>query len=448
MNIAYLDPPYSRYFAALTHRLVADGMGRSIALLSSPAYRPYTRGGPSMLWSPGVPRERYAVPDVFARAAWNRSGEADFDLAFSHAVEWFIERFRAERIGLCLLFSDARPFSAAARVAADRLAGEQRVLCLYFERGAYRLRTASLAADGLNARFDLNAARRGASAQGLAPGEIPPRRPTEPWLKLHFVAFMLRQALACAREPARQAMQHKRYHPFNYLRIAWQQWRTEHPIGRDESASPHRAEPCLLLPLQLPTDSQFVMYSPFRHNQELIDFVARVAASVLPGVMLRVKRHPMDVRHYRLPSGACWIEGPLARHERTAIALVCLNSTAGYEAAVRGKPVLCFGPSFYTGHPRILRVTRANFAACLREAAALGDSPVEGAELEAAVLRHYQAPGDVWAYTDEDLARTAAIVRQYVLVAGEVGCPASADAQADRGEPLRRRQKELRPRRI
>lgn len=413
MNIAYLDPPYSCYFRALSAQLSARIGGRATALLSSPAYLPYTRGDRSLLWAPGAPCEHYGVPEAFARAAWNRSGEPAFDRVFSHAVEWFIERFRAEKIDLCLIFSDARPFSAAARVAAERLADEQRVVCLHFERGAYRLRSASLATEGLNARFDLTSAQAWDKVAGMTRAELPPRRSPEPWLRLRFVAFMARHALACALEPERGALQHKRYHPFNYLRIGVQQWLAAHPRWRpraDLSAAMPDQSPRLLLPLQLPTDSQFVMYSPFRHNQELLDFVASEAAATLPGLTLSVKRHPMDVRRYRLPSGAQWVDGALARHAASAVAVVCINSTAGYEAAVQGKPVLCFGPSFYTSHPRIWRVTRDSFGNGLREAVRSGDDALAGAALEADVLRHYQTPGDVWGYTPEDLERTADLV--------------------------------------
>ena len=39
MNIAYLDPPYSRYFSRLARRLSERTGGSVIALLSSPSYR-------------------------------------------------------------------------------------------------------------------------------------------------------------------------------------------------------------------------------------------------------------------------------------------------------------------------------------------------------------------------------------------------------------------------
>jgi capsular polysaccharide export protein len=164
----------------------------------------------------------------------------------------------------------------------------------------------------------------------------------------------------------------------------------------------------------LQTDSQFVMYSPFRHNQELIDFVVPAVREALPGATVLVKRHPMDVREFHLPDGAVFVDGNLAAYHRSAALMVCLNSGAGFEAAVQGKPVLCFADSFYTGRLPAQRTDRATFVEDVRAAAQRGDDPAGGSALRVEVLRGYQAPGDVWAYLDEDLETSAAIVLEHV----------------------------------
>jgi capsular polysaccharide export protein len=431
MNIAYLDPPYSRYFQALSSHLARRTGGSAVALLSCPAYRMYTRGDRSIVWKPGSTEQRYAVPPSFERAEWADAGSEPFIQAFSHAVSWFKERFQTERIDTCLMFSDARPFSVAAQLAAQELG----VVCVYFERGAFRLRTSSLSTQGINARFDLTTAEGWEHISGMNEADLPARRATEPWLRLRFAKFLAAHALSRAIEPVRGLMQHKSYHVFNYVRIALKQFGVEHP----ELPMPHEPEPpqgsapLVLLPLQLPTDSQFVMYSPFRHNQELIDFVVSGVRKALPGAEVLVKMHPMDVRRYRLPEGARLIDGNLARfYPRTAL-VVCLNSNVGFEAAIRGKQVLCFGDSFYTGPGRccVVRVSRENFIEHAKAAVARGDTPATGNELKAAVLRYYQAPGDAWAYSDEDIERTAGIVVQHVNAerpaqSGRPAAPAAA----------------------
>jgi capsular polysaccharide export protein len=416
VNVAYLDPPYSRYFHVLARHLCERmGGGNVVALLSSPSYRLYTAGDRSLLWSPGRPTQRTALPPAIERASWAPGLDVNtLQETFSHAVEWFKARFAEERTEVCLVFSDARPFSAAARIAADALG----VTCMYFERGAFRYRTSSLGTSGLNARFDLLAVQRASGVKGLSEEELPARRPTEAWLRLRFLLFMLHHGLAGMLQPARRAMHHKRYHFFNYLRIAWSEMRSR--AGEPTTPVARGEQPVVLLPLQLPTDSQFVLHSPFRHNQELLDFVVDRARQALPRAEVLVKKHPMDVRSYRLPEGARFIEGHLGRYYAAADCVVCINSTAGFEAAVHGKPVVCFGRSFYTSHRLVTRATRENFHRRLASAVARGDDPAAGRELRAAVLRYYQAPGDVWAYTADDLRRTADIVLQQ-FQAADVG---------------------------
>ena len=172
------------------------------------------------------------------------------------------------------------------------------------------------------------------------------------------------------------------------------------------------------------------MYSPFRHNQELIDFVVPGVREVLPGATVLVKRHPMDVRDFRLPEGAVFVDGNLAAYVRRAALMVCLNSGAGFEAAVHGKPVLCFADSFYTGCLPAQRTRRETFTDDLRAAVARGDDLQAGSQLQAEVLRAYQAPGDVWAYVDADLDASAAIVLQHVGAARVARLNAGASDRA------------------
>ncbi|HSV68829.1 MAG TPA: hypothetical protein VLI72_01855 [Methylibium sp.] len=416
MNIAYLDPPYSGYFDALATRLAGtSGGGAVTALLSCPSYRLYARAAQRAVWPSGDAETDHELPPEFARAGWPRSRTPAFRRSFSHAVNWFKQQFRERRIDVCLVFSDARPFSQAARVAA-REAG---VVCVYFERGAFRNRTASLSTQGLNARFDLAWAARDAAVKGLAPHALPPRREQEPWLRLRFALFMLLNTWACARQPELRPMQHKVYHPFNYARIAWRQWRAQRDErrARGRPPVPDDGRPLVLLPLQLQTDSQFVMHSPFAHNQAFIDFAVPRILAAAPGARVLVKRHPMDVRHFTLPTGAEFFDGTLGPLYGRAALLVCLNSTTGFEAAVLGKPVLCFADSFYTASPCIRRVDREGFERTVAGALLEGDDPARGETLKAAVLRWYQAPGDAWAYTDDDLDATTAIVLQHVRAA-------------------------------
>lgn len=414
MKIAYLDPPYSRHFHHLAAAMARSTGGSALALLSSPAYRLYTRRDPDRLWPAGSAEPTLRVPEAFERCLLVDPHDPAFLGVFAHAVQWFRQVFREEGIDICLAFSDVRPFSIAARLAAE----ECGVVCVWFERGAYRFGTSSLSTSGLNARFDLAAARMDSEVEGLSIRQRVRRRDAARWLRTRFAIFMAWNGLAVLREPLRGALQHKRYGWRHYLQLGWRQWRDRlhaDAVKAEDLAKDGR--PLVLVPLQLETDSQFRASSPFADNHAFIDYLLPEIRSACPQARILLKKHPMDPGHYELPAGAQWVHGSLSRLFSRASAVVCINSNVGYEAATRGKRVLCFGESFYTAGPIVMRVSRESFGERLQAALAAGDDAAAGMALRAMVLRHYQTPGDVWAYTGSDIAASAAIVLQHVASA-------------------------------
>lgn len=411
MNVAYLDPAYSRYFHELAACLAARTGGHSLALLSSPAYRQYTADDRAIVWQPGRSNHLRHLPPEFEHATWAPMNDARSVAVFSHAVAWFMERFVDESIDLVLVFSDARPFSVAARLAAAELG----IVCLYFERGAFRFASSSLSTQGLNARFSLKRAQVQTRIAGLAADQPLQRRAIEPWLRTRFAGFVLRNALACLLEPDRGRMQHKRYAFGRYARLAWSQWWAEHHHRRSDPGELAELDgrPLVLVPLQLPSDSQLVLHSPFADNQVFMAFVAARVREVAPDAVLLFKRHPMDAARYRVPEGARMIGGNLARFDAARPVLVCINSSAGFEALVRGLRVICFAPSFFADAPGLALASPDTFAGALRGALARGGDAPGGEALRAAVLRWYQAPGDAWAFTREDIEATSEIVLQH-----------------------------------
>jgi capsular polysaccharide export protein len=439
MNIAYLDPPYSRYFQRLAARLAQRTGGQVVALLSSPAYRLYSDGDRALVWPPGrAPAPLAPLPEGSSHATWSQTVDDDFLAVFWHAVAWFRARFQQERIELCLVFSDARPFSLAAAVAARELG----VRCLYFERGAFRYATASLSTQGLNARFSIQRAQASTWIDGLPPDTPLDRRPIERGLRWHFVRFILASRLAAIVTPQRRLMQHKRYAFAPYLRLALSQWWTEHPVMRRDDAGLKlaAATPLVIVPLQLPGDSQLLLHSPFDNNQAFLDFVVDQARRVTPAVRVLVKRHPMDTRSYRLPPGADAVGGNLMRFAGLRPVVVCVNSTVGFEAACRGVQVLCFGESFYTDAGAagavapcapVALVSRADFAAALAARLHRPGDATGAVALRTAVLRWYQAPGDAWSFTDDDIARTADIALEHHHAEAALAAAALARPAAD-----------------
>lgn len=434
MNIAYVDPAYSRHFQALAGVLARRTGGEVVALLSSPAYRLYTGADRDIVWQPGTSEHLRELPPEFEHATWAPMQDPRSMAVFAHAVEWFKQRFAQECIELCLVFSDARPFSVAARLAAQELG----VVILYFERGAFRLMTSSLSTLGLNSRFSLRRAEALPGITGIAEDTPLAARASEPWLRTRFAAFLLRNLLACLLQPDRARMQHKRYAITPYLRLAWAQWLTEHHLAseHDEALPARKGRALIVVPLQLQTDSQLVLHSPFENNQAFIDFLAAEVTRVAPNAVLLFKRHPMDATRYRLPEGARMVGGNLGRFHRARPVVVCINSTVGFESLVRGERVICFAPSFYADAPSLVTATQVDFAQRLAEVLA-GDGDREaGQALRATVLRCYQAPGDAWAYTAQDIEATAEIALKHFRAARlslvRRAAPAVIDVEADR----------------
>lgn len=414
MKIAYLDPPYSRHFHHLAAAMAQRTGGTVLALLTSPAYRLYTMGDEDRVWN-GEPSERaWRVPDAYERSMLVDTRDAQFQRMFAGAVEWLRETFVREGIETCLVFSDVRPFSVAARLAAEQ-AG---VVCVWFERGAWRYGTSSLSTSGLNARFDLASARMDTSVEGISIRHRIRRREPVRWLRLRFALFMAWNRWVGLRHAAVHRLQHKEYGWRHYVRLGWRQWREGRrtPVPAAE-LHPDRSRPLILVPLQLETDSQFRASSPFADNHAFVDYLLPEILAACPQARILVKKHPMDAGRYELPRGADWVEGPLSRLFARASAVVCINSTVGFEAATHGKRVLCFGESFYTAGPIITRVTPETFRERLRHAVGLGDDLAGGLALRALVLRHYQTPGDAWAYTRTDIEASADIVLQHVAAA-------------------------------
>jgi capsular polysaccharide export protein len=431
MNVAYVDPPYSRYFERLAARMVARTGGTVTALLSSPAFRVYTGDDSTLVWPAGRCSDPPPVPGPWKFAFWSQTLDDDCRGVFWHAVQWFRACFEQRAIEVCLIFSDARPFSMAAAAAAQELG----VRCIYFERGAFRNVTCSISTLGLNARFSLGSARQFAGIDGPGAVSLNPR-PTVPWLRWNFLRFILANRVARALSPSRRLIQHKRFALGPYVRLAFAQWRTRHHLNSVGQVTLGPDQRCIVVPLQLPEDSQLRLYSPFENNQAFLDWVAECVRRVAPGVPVLVKRHPMDTRSYRWPEGATVVGGNLARFFRPGAVVVCVNSTVGFEAAVHGVPVLCLAPSFFTeATPLVKLVPPTQFASRLAEALCTPHDAAAGAALRAAVMRWYQAPGDVWAFTEADLDATVTVVLQHVAAARAAAPPLAGAGRQTEARP-------------
>lgn len=115
-------------------------------------------------------------------------------------------------------------------------------------------------------------------------------------------------------------------------------------------------------PLQLVSDSQIQLYSPYVRVQEAIaDVLASFARSAMSGTRLLIKNHPLDnglikygefiqgfAKELGIGDRVCFVEdGNTAQMIEKSRGVVLVNSTVGLMALSAGKPVYCLGKSIY-----------------------------------------------------------------------------------------------------
>lgn len=105
------------------------------------------------------------------------------------------------------------------------------------------------------------------------------------------------------------------------------------------------AQGSILLLLQLENDSQFLLHSPFKSNQEVVNLVAGLAKSAK--MNLAVKRHPLDEKEYLLDENSYYVEGKIADLARAAEAVFTINSSASIEVLKTVTPLILMGESIY-----------------------------------------------------------------------------------------------------
>ncbi len=114
----------------------------------------------------------------------------------------------------------------------------------------------------------------------------------------------------------------------------------------------------ILVPLQVETDTNIILHSPAFHDmQGFADFLQRAVAG-RPDIVLLFKDHPKRVRQQQ--GGPPPLRLDDSRHRYVAEghlhsllgasdAVITINSTVGFEALLRGMPVICCGRSTYSG---------------------------------------------------------------------------------------------------
>lgn len=162
------------------------------------------------------------------------------------------------------------------------------------------------------------------------------------------------------------------------------------------------SEPYVFIPLQLSNDTQTLINSNFPSTQAFIDRVVEdyLTSTVNSKVKLVFKIHPFDIASYKFPDFSSVSNLDTNYLIQHCSSCITINSTVGFEAMF-SKAVICLGESFYTEHGGIYKLnSKENIFD-------VDTSRIASNNYQQFVLNHYQVPGSIFNYTDEDLKFTA-----------------------------------------
>ena len=308
----------------------------------------------------GVARVNLNLGD---RLFWNIPGAVDYRGAFE---DWrgFLSRFMDERgVTDLVLFGDGRPYHRVA-IATAQLRG---VRVHVFEEGYFRPNWITLEEGGVNGFSGLP---RDPEAIDRIASELSTTVEPQPIAgdmrarTFWDVLYNLSQVFFPYFYP-----RYRRYRP-NHCLVEYAGW-----IGRmvRKKAEARRASaverllrrskaPYFLLPLQLDSDYQIRLHSPFSAMTEVVEFVARSFAAHAPAnAKLVVKLHPLDnglvnrrkatqVAAHRTGLGdrLVYLDGGDGEQlVQNAAGMVVVNSTMGTMALERGVPTIAIGQAIY-----------------------------------------------------------------------------------------------------
>jgi len=330
-NFLFLQGPPGPFFARLGSALAAAGHG---------VFRINFNGGDRMSWGPDATDYRDTADN------WPR----------------FFEGFVKERgITDLVLFGDCRPLHSAAHGIAKL----NHLMIHVFEEGYIRPDWVTLEVDGVNGNSTLS---RDPDWYLKAARHLPPL-PTYPGVASSFkrraseaLAYYTQSVLQTWRFP------HYRSHREGLVIVEGLGWLKRFSTGKKAR---ERAKlllgkigerPYFIFPLQLNSDHQIRIHSPFGNMRVAMDYVIESFARTAPAdTVLVVKQHPLDnglidwrrhamasARRLGLGDRLLFLEdGDIAEMVRPARGLVTINSTTGTLSLGVGVPTVVLGHAVY-----------------------------------------------------------------------------------------------------
>jgi capsular polysaccharide export protein len=329
----FLQGPHGPYFAMLADALRAHG---HVAL------RININGGDKVDW-PG-------------------EGATDYRGTFRNWPLFFDDFIVREGVSDLILYGDCRPYHTSAHKMA-RLRG---LRVHVFEEGYIRPDFMTLQKDGVNGNstLPLDPGWYREQARGLP--DIDPTLPAVPSTFRARARNTMRNGLAAATMRFRFPF-YRTHRPHSFLleSIAWCLKLIARGGDRRQSAEQWervKDRPYFTLPLQLNSDYQIRVHSPFGNMRAALRFVIKSFADHAPAdTYLVVKRHPLDAglvrwrrltrrlaRQYGVGERVVYLSDlDISEVVNQSLGVVTVNSTVGTLSLNSGKPVLVLGDAVY-----------------------------------------------------------------------------------------------------
>lgn len=185
----------------------------------------------------------------------------------------------------------------------------------------------------------------------------------------------------------------------------------------EERCSPSlpKGEITVFIPLQLDSDTQVVVHSPWvRGNKELIAAVVEVFQEWSQPVRVVVRNHPLAKPHLRLRE----VPAPAIVDDATALSeqlkgadiVVTMNSTVGLEALAMGKPVVVTASALYGVEGVVRRADSVGgLGRALKDVAGGNWVPTRAKSFLRLLREEYGIPGDWRVVTRHDKRHFASI---------------------------------------
>ncbi|SFP66803.1 capsular polysaccharide export protein [Enterovibrio norvegicus DSM 15893] len=276
---------------------------------------------------------------AYARKVESRkltSNELEYMAKFYIGLKTFIKE---KKIDLVILHNDTRWYHAIAVLICN----ENNIKYLVTEQGLIRPHTTVIDNKGVNAKANISLLDKelaNSDTGGFSPNNTHDSLISMMFFILFILSFSVERFFG---KPTILKYMHNRYSVRKYYKRLSRKLCSINDKKKNRKLSIQESSALLLL--QLDHDSQFLMYSDFSSNQEVIDRLNTKCYEL--GLSLAIKKHPLDMNEYNLPIDAYFTDGDLSTLIRKSKIVVTINSSAIVSALNSTTPLFVIGNSMY-----------------------------------------------------------------------------------------------------